>query len=744
MKNKKELEGWDTLENYLINTRYSIRNPESNEAEEKNYDDVINRIIIELTKKSTEISEFVETTHLYEALKDRLIIVATPFLMSYGNPYTNRKGYFSCYPLGRVDDSMEGINKICQIMEKIYQSGGGAGIDISKLRQKNSSVDNGQGVASGAVGFLPRFDAITGTTNQGGRRRGALLIQMDWDYPDINDFISAKNFGAKMAQLIATLPEEERPAQNPVFSNMNLSVNVFGKFWDDPDMINRIAKNMWTCADPGLLFIDNAFKYSPYRAEDEPIFSNPCGEYLAPSFTSCNLLTVNVAKIAKQTLSHKSASKRKFFETVAFYSELAARLGSYITTLDEGYPNEEIRIKTQKSRPVGVGMSGFHTSLLLAFNGEEPYGSDKAIKFAEQTQAWLTYGTLKGSAELAEKYNLFYENKEYWDNHIEELMEIIPAERLKPLQKSVSNFGGFYNAITTSQAPTGSVSCFLRNIDSGVEPFYAMTVERSVRDFEDKWKKFTLQPYYLMEKFDKDPDFRKRAEEQTATKLAPKAQLDMLAAFQKYIHTACSKTINVAEETTVKEIENLILIAKDIRLKGFTLYREGCREAVLQDAKRQKSLINICPLADEREGKTIRVKGPVTTYITVNHDEEERIREVFVQAGDVGTTLNSMFAAFGMLLSKVLTLYPDSINNFIHLLSKIQAGDFYSYRKKRANSLPHVIAMILIDRISELKAEVSTGEEVSKTLDICPSCQNLTFKREGSCKNCTNCGFSSC
>ncbi|MGL4209729.1 MAG: hypothetical protein ACRCTY_10120, partial [Candidatus Adiutrix sp.] len=294
-------QSWRILDEYLTSTRYAVRQPQTGEPVEKNYQDVIdNRIIPKLRTLQSPLISPERIDELAEALRNRRIIAATPFLMAFGNPHTRRPGFFSCYPLGWVEDSLSDIETMRHKMRTIYMSGGGAGIDLSHLRPKGAPVDAGQGIASGPVGFLPDFDAVTGTTNQGGRRRGALLVQLDWNHPDIVEYVKAKNFNARLNKFIQTLPADERPAQSPHLSNMNISVNAFGDFWNQPELIKLIAGNMWATGDPGLLFIDNMLKYSPLKGDDEPRFSNPCGEYLASAGSACNLITVNAAKAARE------------------------------------------------------------------------------------------------------------------------------------------------------------------------------------------------------------------------------------------------------------------------------------------------------------------------------------------------------------------------------------------------------------------------------------------------------------
>lgn len=825
---KEVKKAWDSYERYMVETRYAVRDPETGEPLEHGYDDVINRAASELRKREKVVRknsvDSDDLDHLISALRGRYVIPVTPFLMSFGNPHTRRHGYFSCFPLGHVEDSMEGIRRMCEKMEAIYVRGGGCGIDISRLRPKGALVDNGQGLASGPVGFLAKFDAVTGTTNQGGRRRGALLVQMDWNHPDIERFVKAKASAAKVAAFLETLPPEERPEQNPVLSNMNISVNVFGDFWENEKLLDLIARQMWETGDPGLLFTDNMAKWSPFRGEDNPRFSNPClvgntlvvdvepdgpslwriedaakgtprgmkawqtgkkevfrirlvngaqieatfdhmfltaygwrpvcdlkpgtpiltntvdrtlafwlakqlsegvsvdpedalnalrdlpgesylppeklrwlalyfacvfrkedrlpaaylssdfmfvlssltgiqialrerhyeitdtgrfvlenlfagnpvpavspqtvevawiepagdkdvydftmldgrpysiangvvvhncGEYLAPANTACNLITVNAAKVAYECWDPATGefNFRKFFERMAFYADLACFLGNILIDCDDGYPLEEIRRETRRIRPVGVGMTGFHTALVLAYDGKHRYGSGAALKFAEFTQLALTLGSLRRSACLARKQGKAHYrwNPDYLKLHLEEIEETTaelegkyPGSALPEIAKEViecgKTLGGFYNACTTSQPPTGSVSVFARvGGDTGIEPMFAVELTRRVRDFEKGWVTVEVVTEPLAMALAARPEVKKRVEASLAHVISPESQLEMLGVFQKFVHTGVSKTVNVPEGTTVEEIKDLIFRARDLRLKGFTVFRSGSR-----------------------------------------------------------------------------------------------------------------------------------------------------------------------
>jgi ribonucleoside-diphosphate reductase alpha chain len=774
-------QAWQTIDEYLTATRYAVRDPHSGRPLEKSFGEIVERRLIpKLRGLASPLATPERLDELAAALRARRLIAATPFLMSFGNPHTRRPGFFSCYPLGWVEDTLEDIEAMRRKMRTIYMSGGGAGIDLSHLRPKGAPVDAGQGIASGPVGFLPDFDAVTGTTNQGGRRRGALLVQLDWNHPDIVDFVESKNFNSKLNRFIQTLPAEERPAQGATLSNMNISVNAFGDFWQQRELIGLIAGNMWATGDPGLLFVDNMLKYSPLRAEDEPRFSNPCGEYLASAGSACNLITVNAARLAREVYNELAAEpggpdwsdapawsgefSRRFWARLARVSGLACLLGNLVLEFDEGYPLPEIRQKTQALKPVGVGLSGFHTALLLAFRGRVDYGSPAAQKFARATQAHLTLGTLNISAELADQTGHVYENRPYWAAHLRELAETLAdspageemATQVDILTDWVEARGGFYNCLTTSQAPTGSVSVFLRNIDTGIEPFYALAQNRRVRDADRGWVEFTLRPVELEDLFARHPDFLERAEAQTALKLSPQEQLAMLAAFQYHCHTGVSKTINLPKEATVEDIESLIVESRERRLKGFTVYRDTSLEGVLSVADQPSEPAHHNPVPDiggDRESRTFTAESAnLTAHITLTHDERRNIREVFVSAGDVGASINSIFTALGMIISVGLREVPSLFERFVKVLCKVSMGERYIVRTRMCKtplvggSLPQIIGRLMMIRHEYLQ---KGGEPLDPPAerggyDLCPECHELTMRREGSCRKCHRCGFSTC
>ena len=95
---KDAVKEWDRFEDYLVKERYAVRNPKTGKPTENNLSQVLNRISSEFSYPG-----------IAKALQNGQFITATPFLMNGGNPHTQRKGYYSCYPLGNVEDSTEAL-----------------------------------------------------------------------------------------------------------------------------------------------------------------------------------------------------------------------------------------------------------------------------------------------------------------------------------------------------------------------------------------------------------------------------------------------------------------------------------------------------------------------------------------------------------------------------------------------------------------------------------------------------------
>jgi len=714
---------WDRFETYLVKERYAVRHPKNGKPKENSLTQVIKRISGEFSYPG-----------IAKALQNGLFITATPFLMNGGNPYTRRKGYYSCYPLGNVEDSTEAIFEMERDLVTIFQHSGGGGIDVSHIRPKGSSVDNGQGTASGPVSFAKGYSYLSARISQGGKRRGALMIQADYNIKDIKELITFKG---------------EKPG---VYTGCNVSVNVTDdKFWEDDELIQLIAEYIWKSGDPGLLFTKKSLDNTPVPKKYNPVYSNPCGEYLSTKDTACNLITVNLTKCLEKDFS-------TYLANVYENSRLAAAAGNEILDMGGFPPIERIKENTLKFRPIGIGFTG----LQHAMNYFEISYADEheAPKFAKATQLALMLGSMQGSIDYAEfrkskgekpeprKWNMAYVNKirKEAENFAGDLPDKTTwTKHIKRIFDTVKNLEGLYNSVTTSQAPTGSISQLMRVACTGVEPYFSMIQTRRVKDADGSWKEFTLVP---IEFFDYDENRLDWVDNQTAHNINPLQQIRILEACQTFNHTAVSKTINLPATTTVEDIKEMLFIARDSKLKGITMFRDSSMTGVLSDSAAKAAERPGTPFSDlpERYGSTYKFSGPASLYVTANKGENDHVREVFINTTKSGSTIHGMCESLGRVISVALQHDYRLVGKIARTLEDISSDSVWSNSSLgRVFSIPAALAKVLDNCAPEAngKEDPNPYEEPS-SYSSCPACGKLTLRRSGGCSQCVSCGYTTC
>ena len=722
---------WQEFETDLVTERYAVRDPETGKAIEFTYQDVKNRICNEFTKIA-----------IVNAIQSNEIITATPFLMFGNNPHSNRKGYFSCFPLGDVVDSTESIFQMERNLVTIFQHAGGGGIDVSNLRPAGSMVDNGQGIASGPVSFAKGYAQLSTRISQGGKRRGALMIQMNYQHADRDEFISFKS------------------ESNGQFAGCNVSLNITDDdFWKNEELIDQISEQIWKCGDPGLLFTEKSKANTPVPNEHNPVFSNPCGEYLSTKDTACNLLTVNLIAILQRI---GTDDVFEALEEVRKAAHIACIAGNEILDMKDGLPPIEAIIKnTKRFRPVGIGMTGLHY-FMNHFNIS--YADEKdAPNLAKLIQFSIMLGSMQASMNYGEKL-LFKDNKidiVSWDKDYCSKLQDRAAKlfldnpkhkymtEFKESFATVMNFiyvnGGLYNSVTTSQAPTGSTSQMLRVGCTGIEPYFELITKRKYVDTSKSGsvlKEVTLIP---MEFYDYTEEKLEWVESQIAHKITPEQQIRILSAIQTFCHTAASKTINLPEETTVQQIKDILFQVKDSNLKGITMFRDSSIEGILSgdNAKEAPEFSNLY----RRKGETVKFKGldGVNLYVTANKGSHGHIREIFMNTNWGGSEGYAISEALGRVISLALQKDFTMIDEIVKTLENVSADgqwtcpDLNGIKKgARFRSIPQAIASVL------QVLHDSTDLELTSTYNVCPTCKEKAYRRSGGCGICISCGYSSC
>ena len=534
-------------------------------------------------KYEKEIEEY------YELMVNRRFLPNTPALANFGN-YLGMGS--ACFTLG-IEDSIESIMDMLKAAAIIFKSGGGVGYNFAKLRPEGDFVKTTGGAASGPISFMSMFDKMTEVIKQGGIRRGANMGILNSNHPDIEKFIHAKE-------------------GNQALKNFNISVMIMEDFWksykegkpyqlvsphsqkpvaevDAKKLFDVIAYQAWESAEPGVLFHDRINEYNPFLKHLGPIeATNPCGEVLLYPYESCNLGSINVWNYLK-----KNGGKKPVFDwqKLAVDVKIATRFLDNIVDVNK-YPLKEIEEMSLNTRKLGLGVMGIGD---LLFELEISYASKSCLDFMERLMEFVNYYSKETSLELSqERGRMPYFDKSFYKEGK------LPFSGFKDkkswhfdwsaLSKKIKKHG-IRNSFTTVIAPTGSIS-MLAGCSSGIEPVYSLVFEKNVAVgsfyyvdpvFEEQMRKAGLMDEdligdaarfsgsirnisYIPEKYKKIFV--------TAMDITPVDHVKVLAAFQKWVDSAISKTNNFPAEATVDDIKKVYLLAYELGCKGVTVYRD--------------------------------------------------------------------------------------------------------------------------------------------------------------------------
>jgi ribonucleoside-diphosphate reductase alpha chain len=484
----------------------------------------------------------------------------SPTLMNAGTDIGLLSG---CFVLP-VEDSLHSIFATLGQAAEIQRTGGGTGYAFSRVRPAGDRVASTGGTASGPMSFIRLYDTAAHVVSMGGRRRGACMAVLDVSHPDIRDFVSTKakspdelthfnlSVGASDAFMRAVESGGEQRMVNPRTGKTVARVPA-------AELFDAICQGAHACGDPGLVFVDTINRSNPVPARGRIEATNPCGEVPLLPYESCNLGSVNLARM----ITHGRVD----------WKRLDAVTGIAVRFLDDvidvsRYPFPELGEATRATRKIGLGVMGL--AELLATLGI-PYDSEEAVKLAGQVMHRIKQVGSTASRGLAEVRGSF------------------PAIGASRFARS----GPRRNAQITSVAPTGTIS-LIAGTTAGIEPVFAIAFTRAIVG------RHLLEVNPCFDRVARDRGFYRddliaeiaqrggvrgypqlpeeiRAAFPTAAEIAPEWHLRMQAAVQRHVDAAVSKTINLPAAATIDDVRAIYLAAWKAKVKGITIYRYGSR-----------------------------------------------------------------------------------------------------------------------------------------------------------------------
>ncbi|HLN06770.1 MAG TPA: vitamin B12-dependent ribonucleotide reductase, partial [Acidimicrobiales bacterium] len=795
---------------------------------------VVDRVVDTITTWGVKDGYFVDDSEA-SAFSDELkhLIVQqkaafnSPVWFNIGVPGVPRQGS-ACFILA-VEDSMSSILNWYVEEGTIFKGGSGAGVNLSNIRSSRELLQGG-GTASGPVSFMRGADASAGTIKSGGKtRRAAKMVILDVDHPDIQEFIWCKAREERKARVLAQagfdMDLDGSDSHSLQYQNANNSVRVTDEFMqavlDDSDwdlvartsaevietikareLFRQIAAAAWECADPGMQFDTTINRWHTAPNTGRITASNPCSEYMHLDNSSCNLASLNLMRFLNDDDT---------FDVEGFEAAVAVVFTAQeILVGNADYPTEKIGETTRRFRELGLGYANL--GALLMAQGV-PYNSDEGRAMAAAITALMTGAAYVTSARTAARmgpFAGFHENAspmlEVLRMHRREVAKIdeeqVPTELLCAAQEAwdtaveLAESHGVRNAQATVLAPTGTIS-FLMDCDTtGIEPDLGLvktkklvgggtmsivnqTVPRALKrlgySFEeveeivayiDEHKSIVGAPHLQADDL---PVFACSMGDNTIHYLG---HVKMMAAAQPFISGAISKTVNIPEQVTVEEVEQMHIDAWRMGLKAIAVYRDNCKVAQPL-ATTKKAGADASLVAEEdavtaavsdaaahaREGALLEriaelegvlqerhVVAPATTtrtrlprkrrsntfafrvadcegYVTVGEYEDGRPGEVFMKVSKQGSTLSGVMDAFSIAVSLGLQ-HGVPLSTFVRKYTNMRfepAGITDDPELRLASSLvDYIFRRLALDYLSfdeRLELGVlSTGERTQPTL----------------------------
>lgn len=604
------------------------------------------------------------------------------------------------------------------------------------------------------------------------------MISISDTHPDLEKFITVKsdlnkvnyaNISVRISDAFMKAVEEDKDWE--LKFERKETGEVISKTVKAKELFRKLCEQNWNYAEPGMLFWDRINNYNLLSNTKSFKYAgvNPCAEEPLPAGGSCNLCAINLAAFVKDT---------KFdFDDFSYVVQEAVKYQNEILT--EGlkrHPLKEQQESVANYKQIGIGIMGL-ADMLIKLHIQ--YGSEEALELCDKIGTYLNYYGIKASSDLGDtlgQYKDFNLNEitstEYWKEQLESFIKynliLFPFARLR-------------NSQLFTIAPTGTISTMI-GVSGGIEPIFANYYERTTKSLHGKdvkYKVYTPIVKQYMDEHNLEDDNKLPQYFVTSSDIPVYNRINMQAVWQKHIDASISSTVNLPNEATIEDVENLYMYAWKNGLKGITVYRAGCaREGILvaKDTKADKEEDNKRVLPNElprgfiyqtRDNDMIGIKRTLTTGCGKLHmstywdDATGELLEVFLDRGRDGGCNSFMIG-----LSRMISLAARGGVDFLAIVDQLTSTytcPSYNARKiikgdvSPGNCCPTAIGKALIDvhkqvcnmiGIDDEEITVNTNNKIISTKEKivsekCPEC-GADIVHENGCNSCKSCGYSKC
>lgn len=602
---------------------------------ERTPDDMHHRLAKEIARIEKRYPNPLTEDEIFKVLKDfRYIVPQGGPMTGIGNDY-QVASLSNCFVVGNDgnSDSYGGIMKIDQEQVQLMKRRGGVGHDLSHIRPKGSPVKNSALTSTGIVPFMERYSNSTREVAQDGRR-GALMLSVSIKHPDSESFIDAKLEQGKVTGANVSVKIEDdfmKAVDSGELYEQTYPIHsrkpVYKKEIDAGRLWNKIVKNAWQSAEPGILFWDTIIRESvPDCYADlgyRTVSTNPCGEIPLCPYDSCRLLAINLYSYVENPFTQKATFNFDRFKEHIHYAQRIMddiidleleKIDAILEKINSDPEEEEIKTvekrlweniskKAKEGRRTGIGITA--EGDMLAALGLE-YGSDIGTDFSEEVHKTVALEAYRSSVFLAKErgsFTLYDTEREKNNPFINRLKNADPV-----LYEDMAKYGRRNIALLTI-APTGTTS-LMTQTTSGIEPVFLPVYKRRrkvnpgdkdvrvdfVDEVGDHWEEFTVFHHKFKTWMEVSGyDMNREYSEEELDELVKKSpyykstsndvdwlsKVRMQGRIQKWVDHSISVTINLPADATEELVGELYFEAWKSGCKGVTVYRDGSRSGVL-------------------------------------------------------------------------------------------------------------------------------------------------------------------